>query len=149
MERSYLVLANRTMGHPELHRRLLALRDDGPTTFRFLVPLETAESQAVTHSENLRWTGEQAGVTAARLRLRRGLDQLARLGLTVSGELSDGGPVRAAARALAHDHYDGIVVSTLPARASRWVHMDVPARLRRRFEVPVIHVEVTDERASL
>lgn len=149
MERTYLVLANLTMGHPDLDRRLLELHDAGPTTFRVLVPLESEGSQAVTHSENLRWAGEDARVTTARLRLRRGLDRLAGVGLTVRGDLSDDGPIRAAARALAHDHYDGIVVSTLSGRVSRWVRMDVPARLRRRFGVPVIHVEITDDRARL
>lgn len=149
MERTYLVLANRTVGHPELGRRLVALQEPGPARFRLLVPLETRQAQAVTHSENLRWAGEDARVTTARLRLRRGLDDLAAAGLTVSGDLSGDDPITAAARALAHDHYDGIVVSTWPSRVSRWVRMDVPARLRRRFDVPVMHVEIADARARL
>lgn len=148
MERRYLVLTNRTLGHPQLERRLLALQADDIAGFHLLVPLEASDVHDVTHSEHLRWTGEQARVTTARLRLRRGLARLADLGLDVSGEVSAEDPLRAAARALAHDRYDGIVVSTLPARMSRWVRMDVPARLRRRCAVPVIHVEVTDARVD-
>lgn len=146
MERAYLVLANRTLVSTELDLHLLRLHEAGPARFHVLVPLEIHGSHALAHSENLRWSGETASVTAARLRLRRALEHLAELGLAASGDVSEMGPVRAAVTALAHDTYDGLVVSTLERGASRWVRMDVPARLRRRSGLPVVHVETSNDR---
>ena len=46
----------------------------------------------------------------------------------------------AIADAMGHDHFDEVMLSTLPIGASRWLHLDLPTRVRRRYGVPVTHV---------
>jgi hypothetical protein len=36
--------------------------------------------------------------------------------------------------------YDSIVIATLPLQRSRWVALDQPRRIERRYKLPVIHV---------
>ena len=54
----------------------------------------------------------------------------------VEGLIGDQDPVRAVESALAEASYDEIILSTLPERVSRWLHMDLPTRLHR-FGLPV------------
>ncbi len=61
-------------------------------------------------------------------------------GITATGEVGDADPFKAVADAMTGHLYDEIVVSTLPSAVSRWLRMDLPARIRRRFGLPVIHV---------
>jgi hypothetical protein len=46
--------------------------------------------------------------------------------------------------------YAGIVVSTFPPGLSRWLRVDLPNQLRRRFRLPVEHVVavLSDVRAA-
>ena len=45
-------------------------------------------------------------------------------------------------RELLHEeHFDGVVVSTLPRRLSRWLIRDLPHRIASVADVPVTHVE--------
>jgi len=57
-------------------------------------------------------------------------------------EVGDPSPVKAIEDELQrHEQkYDGIVISTLPLQRSRWVALDQPRRIERRFKLPVIHV---------
>ena len=57
-------------------------------------------------------------------------------------EVGDASPVKAIENELEHhqEKYDGIVISTLPLQRSRWVALDQPRRIERRFKVPVRHV---------
>jgi hypothetical protein len=40
--------------------------------------------------------------------------------------------------------YDEIIISTLPSRLSRWMHLDLPSKARV-IGLPVVHVEATAE----
>ena len=53
-------------------------------------------------------------------------------------------PVRAVEEATATGEFDEIIVSTLPARVSRWLHQDLPGRLEHEFHLPVTHVLARD-----
>jgi hypothetical protein len=56
-------------------------------------------------------------------------------GATTSWETSFDDPCSAAVAVLQRAAFDEVIVSTLPAALSRWVHLDLPRRLRRhRFE---------------
>lgn len=86
-----------------------------------------------TEGESQYVAGEQA--EAARVRFGA-------LGAKVIGaRVGDADPFLAVVDELReHPGYDAIIVSTLPAGISRWLKRDVISRLRRTFDIPIIHV---------
>jgi len=38
------------------------------------------------------------------------------------------------------DGFDAVIVSTLPPGVSRWLGLDAPTQIRRRFGIEVIHL---------
>jgi hypothetical protein len=79
---------------------------------------------------------------AARSRLDFGLDTLRKLGAHVDGEVGDANPAKAIAEVLQHRQYDEVVLSTLPKGVSRWLGLDIPHQIRRRFHLPVTVISV-------
>lgn len=138
--RRYLVVAHRTLGGSHLLDHLLALREEGPCRFHLLVPEE--------HPSGHPWTEGEVRAAAQR-RLREGLDRLHDAGIVADGEVGDANPVYATGVVLRRDGIDsfsGIILSTLPAGPSRWLKMDVPARIRREFwQLPVTHLVAEHE----
>jgi hypothetical protein len=130
--RSILVVANQTLGGEALTRRMRDATGAQPCRFHLAVP-------ATPPSHMLAWSEGEAHVIAQR-RLDDALRRLGREGLTVTGEVADPSPLMAIADALRHDRYDEVILSTLPVGVSRWLHLDLPSRIRRRFGVPVSHV---------
>jgi hypothetical protein len=65
-------------------------------------------------------------------------------GATAGGAVCDPDPMRAVEDAVTGRGFDEIIVSTLPARLSRWLHQDLPARLGRKLHLPVTHVAAKD-----
>jgi hypothetical protein len=119
--RSVLVIANRTAATSALLEEVRRRAAEVPCRFTLLVPRPYWDADT-----------DESGIT---LELAIPLLEEA-AGGHVEGLIGDEDPVRAASAALAERHYDEIVVSTLPARVSRWLHMDLPARLHR-FGLPV------------
>jgi hypothetical protein len=66
----------------------------------------------------------------------------------VTGEVGDADPMRAIKHALAQGRYSGLIISTLPAGLSRWVHMDLPHRALREFGLLVEWFEARTDRAD-
>ena len=62
-------------------------------------------------------------------------------GIEASGEVVDTLPVGRAQELLHQERFDGVVVSTLPRRLSRWLIRDLPHRIASVADVPVTHVE--------
>jgi hypothetical protein len=87
----------------------------------------------------LTWSEGEAHVVAQR-RLDDALRRLEQEGFSVTGEVSDPNPMLAITDALRHDRYDEVILSTLPVGVSRWVRLDLPSRIRRRFGVKLTHV---------
>lgn len=133
---NYLVVAYQTASSPELLERLKELAsEDASHDFVLLVP-------ATPVGHLLAWSEGEARAVAQRA-AEQAKDLLERNGLNVSRiAVGDESPVIAVDDDLRDNptHYDGIVVSTLPLGISRWLGMDVPNQMRRRFSVPVIHV---------
>lgn len=73
----------------------------------------------------------------ARTRLERGLSDLRALGATVDGEVGDANPAKAIAEVLGRKAFDEVVLSTLPKGISRWLGLDIPHQIQRKFHVPV------------
>jgi hypothetical protein len=75
------------------------------------------------------------------------LDEAA--GSHVEGLIGDSGPFAAVSGALASGEYDEIIISTLPARISHWLHLDLPAQVQRLgLPVTVITARKTDRRLT-
>lgn len=146
----YLVVANQTLGGDALMREVRYLADQHEdATFHIVVPATPPTDQTAYDNAQLgRLDGledEGRGVDLARRRLREALRRFADAGLEADGEVADPDPVQAVADALEQTACDEVIVSTLPARLSRWLGMDLPSRVRRRFDLPVHHVEAKEE----
>jgi hypothetical protein len=129
--RHYLVVANQTLGHPQLIDTIVACRQAGPCTFHLLVP--ATQSHAHDHT---RWTRSEA-TAIARCRLEAAVARLKRLGVPVSGEVGDPSPIVAIGEAMNRSRFDTLILSTLPVGASQWLRRGLPQRIERLFHIPV------------
>jgi hypothetical protein len=127
--RKYLIVANQTLGGERLAAKVTEQVEAGPCRFHVVVP-------ATRQEEFLVWTSGRARAVAA-LRLQRAIESFEALGADVSGNVGDESPVLAVFDAMRHEHFDEILLSTLPPGMSRWLRLDLPGRLRRRFSVPI------------
>jgi nucleotide-binding universal stress UspA family protein len=140
----YLIVANQTIGGEQLTAKLDELTGAGPCIFRFLVPVTDTEG---LHQwdyppiDRLIPDAHRIAAALAQGRLQHELARLRRSGIEASGEVVDALPVRRAQELLDEEHFDGVVVSTLPRRLSRWLVTDLPHRVARLSDVPVTHVE--------
>jgi hypothetical protein len=56
------------------------------------------------------------------------------------GGVGPSDPVKAIDEVIGDGGFDEIIISTLPEGASRWLRMDVPNRVKRKFKSPVTTV---------
>ena len=90
------------------------------------------------------WT-EGGAKAEAQFRLDDGMVTFKELGVDVTGEVGDPSPVLAVGDAMIAEHYDEIVISTLPAGASSWMKQDAISRLRRNYpSIRITHVTAAD-----
>jgi nucleotide-binding universal stress UspA family protein len=142
----YLVVANQTLGGEELVGKLEELTAEGSGELWLLVPVTDTEGRHQWDYPPIDRVIPDAHEIAAALaagRLEHELARLRRAGLTAEGEVVAADPLARAQELLERDRFDGVVVATLPRRLSRWLLMDLPHRLARLSDVPVIHVEGT------
>ena len=125
-----LVVANRTAATPALLAVVRERVAQGPCRFTLLVPraywdADTEES-AITLELAIPLMDEAAGGH-------------------VQGLIGDVDPFLAVRAALEREPFDEVVISTLPTHVSRWLRVDLPARVRRLG----VHVTVvTAQRAD-
>jgi hypothetical protein len=139
--RRYLVVANQTLGGQPLLTRLKSLADDGPVSFYVVVPATPPRHHGA-------WTGGEAHAIAQH-RLDAALEEFRTLGAEVDGSVGSERPMDAVRDALRGREIDEIIISTLPAGVSRWMHQDLPHRVARWFDLPVSHVIGERERAAV
>ena len=111
-----LIVAHRTAATPALLAQVRARAAEGPCRFTLVVPRPYWDPET-----------DEAAIT---LELAIPLLEEA-AGSHVEGLLGDSDPYVAVTAALEQGDYDEIVISTLPARVSRWLHLDLPARVQR------------------
>jgi GABA permease len=150
--RRYLVVANETMTAPALAAALRERLTAGPCEFHLLAPLRVSAMAGSTlmvrpwtdrtlRDERSAKAAQERARSLAESRIAPIVGQLQAEGAATTWETSIDDPCSAVAAVLERGTFDEVIVSTLPAALSRWVHLDLPRRLRRRCGVPVTIVE--------
>lgn len=131
--RRYLVVSNQTLSSEALVEKVRSCLAAGPCRFHVVVP--------ATHThDHLTWT-EGRDRAIARQRLDDALERLRGLRAEADGEVGDARPLDALADAVRdRPPFDEIIIVTLPAGLSRWLHQDLPHRAQRTFRMPVTHL---------
>lgn len=130
----YLVVANQTLAGEHLVEAVQQRVARGAARIHVLVP--------ATAVGDLGFRTEGGAVSSARSRLDEALERFGRLGADeVTGEVGDERPLDAIRDVVRRESFDEIILSTLPSGASRWLGMDLPHRLERTVDIPVVHVE--------
>ena len=127
--RHYLVVANQTLGQPQLVEKIQACMAEGPCRFFLLVP--------ATHAHDLVRFSPAEAYAIARHRLDHARSMLRRLGTDVHGEVGDPSPIVAIGEVLRRIEFDELILSTLPPGPSQWLRRGVPEGITRLFHLPV------------
>jgi hypothetical protein len=147
-----LVVANQTLGGEVLATHLRRVIEGDPGA-HFVVMVPLSSSAALDVGGAMGVMGGLAMIDlelqdqlahAAQERLRRLLAWLHDAGAEAKGSLV-GDPMAAMEEAVAQRPVDEIIISTLPARVSQWLRLDLPHRAARRFSVPITTVTAIDE----
>jgi hypothetical protein len=129
-----LVVANRTAESPELLAALHSRSVHGPCEFTLLVP---------STPHGLAWAAnmQDAGNEEAERHRTAFLDELRGEGLDVAdAKVGDGDPLAAICDECNFTEYDELIVSTLPLKLSKWLHVDLPRKAQAATRLPVTHV---------
>lgn len=129
-----LIVANRTAATDLLQEAVRRRASAGPAEFHLLVPSTPRGLHRLVDPEVSGRDEAAAQLELALARLREAV------GAEVTGQVGDADPVAAISDALHERHFDEIIISTLPRRLSRWMHIDLPSKVRG-LGLPVTHVE--------
>ena len=132
----YLIVANQTLGGERLDAAVRERIRRDERRFYVVVPMTQIE-----------W---EADLDEARSEAQRRLDlmiaRIKSLDGEAEGEVGVADPLEATRAVLDRDpSFDEIIVSTLPTHLSRWLKMDLPSRIARLSDVPVISIKAEDE----
>ena len=118
-----LVVANRTAATPALLEAVRQRASEGACHFTLLVPNSGHGLQRLMDPEDIDHSEAEATLELA-LPL---LEEAA--GGPVEGMVGAPGPLEAIEDAVNLHGFDEIIISTLPRRVSRWLHLDLPHKL--------------------
>jgi len=157
--RRLLIVANRTLAGAELAQAVQERLQAGIEEVLVVVP--------ATHSESWRAQRYQWGMAGAlgtpvpdlpaedpeaervaRERLEAALERLREAGVVANGHVGDPDPMQAVSDVLATSEVAEVLISTLPAGISKWLGLDLPRRIERRFHLPVRQVTAKAEPAK-
>jgi hypothetical protein len=137
---NYLLVANQTLGGTALAAAAREHAKYEHATIHVVVPAtEPADEQPPTKG-----TAPQN----AERRLQEALGRLRAVGIQVTGEVGDADPMQAIRDALGKAVYTGLIISTLPAGASRWLHRDLLHRAAGEFNLPIEWIEARTDAAD-
>ena len=132
-----LVVANRTAATPALIEAVRERAARGPAVFTLLVPHFAHGLHKVIDAEDTDVSESEAVLELALPLLRQAA------GGEVEGIVGDPEPLAAIQDAVNLRGFDEIILSTLPARVSRWLKLDLPSKLTG-LGLPVTHVEARE-----
>ena len=129
-DKRILIVAHRTAATPKLLDAVAERAAQGPSRFTLLIPRPYWDPDT-----------EEAALT-----LELAIPLLdAAAGSHVQGIIGATDPVDAVRDALERETYDEVIVSTMPERVSRWLHLDLAHRIGRLgVPVSVVTAEQTE-----
>ncbi|CAA9534442.1 MAG: hypothetical protein AVDCRST_MAG85-3968 [uncultured Solirubrobacteraceae bacterium] len=119
-----LVVAHKTAATPALLDAVRERAASGDATFTLLVPKPTHGLDKLAAASEDHGLDEGEQVLALALPL---LEEAA--GTHVEGKVGSSAPIEAIADAINADGYDEVILSMLPSRVSRWLHLDLPHKV--------------------
>ena len=118
-----LILAHRTAATPALIEAVRRRASEGLCEFTLLVP-------ASPHGVHRAVDPEDQGHDEAEAVLEMAVPLLEEAaGQRVSGRVGDHDALAAIEDTLNAEQFDEVIVSTLPTRVSRWLHLDLPRKI--------------------
>jgi len=146
---SVLLVANKTLGSGEISEFVRDRMAKEECQFTLLVPatprsepIHRLASGSAAVSERASSDGDEDNYDFARSRLEYGLGVIRGLGATVDGDVGDPDPAKAIYEVLERRHFDEVALSTLPKGLSRWLRLDIPHHVERKFHIPVTVIKV-------
>jgi hypothetical protein len=137
-----LIVANRTAATEPLLEAVRRRAQAGPARFHLLVPATPRGLHRVVDPED-------SGREEAERQLAVALELLSEAaGSEISGHVGSADPMAAIADVIYDRRVHEIILSTLPRRLSRWMHLDLPSKLNG-MGIPVTHVQGTAAPAEL
>jgi hypothetical protein len=130
-----LIVANRTAATPSLIDAVRERAHEKPCSFTLLIPQLAAEVHF----------GEEEARKTLELAIPL-LEEAA--GGPVSGLIGPPDALLAVERVLVHEHFDEVMISTLPERVSHWLKRDLPAKVER-LGIPVTVVRAKTARRPI
>ena len=118
-----LVVAHKTAATPALVEAVRERAGRGPSTFTLLIPKAVHGITRVADPEDAP-DDETRDILALALPL---LEEAS--GNRVEGLVGSSSPLEAIEDAINIHGFDEIIISTLPGRVSRWLHLDLPSKL--------------------
>jgi hypothetical protein len=118
-----LIVANRTAATPALLEAIRERAARGPATFTLLVPNAAHGLHRVVDPEDQSRSEAEATLELAIPLLEEAA------GGRVEGMIGDPEPLSAIQDAVNLQGFDEIILSTLPKRVSRWLHLDLPHKV--------------------
>jgi hypothetical protein len=134
---SVLVVANRTSASPTLLDAVSRRAAEGACTFTLLVPRSPRGLHRVVDPEDHGHLEAAAAIEHARPLLMEAA------GGPVVAIIGSHDPLAAVEDALNAGRHDEVIISTLPRRLSRWLHVDLVRKVAG-LGVPVTHVEARE-----
>jgi hypothetical protein len=164
----HLIVANQTLGGDQLERTVSERIERGDNQFYVVVPVIEPKHESDSWSRGF---GVHEGLSAAQIeqarraieedarrreellaegrrraekRLQQMLEKIESAGGVADGEVGVADPVVAVKAALKSQNPDEVIVSTLPSGISRWLKMDLPSKVSRMTDAPVVTIEAED-----
>jgi len=151
-----MIVVNQTAGGRELEAAVQERIAAGRTSFHVVVPMtepryetdlwaaDTAAFRVNTDPGASHPDPIEEARQRSEKRLGAVLDRIREAGGVADGEIGHQDPIKAALAALDGETFDEVIVSTLPTKLSRWLRRDVPSRLAKATDVPVVVIEAED-----
>jgi hypothetical protein len=132
-----LVVANRTAATPALLEAVRERASQGDCTFTLLVPASAHGLHQLVDAQDQGTSEAEQTIALARPLLEEAA------GGPVEALVGDYEPLAAVADAVNLHGFDEIILSTLPTRVSRWLHVDLPRKVAA-LGLPVTTITARD-----